>query len=571
VQNWWSRDNSLGNIVGGYNSMFNWTMPTDFTHEQCAFRMRYNITTYDYDGWIDPYSAESGNITSSNDAVVKNNPERYPAEVPIWEDYGMTREEVQASFDSSTNGNDEGLKASREYVFKNNPDVDIFGELITTTPGELKLQMNINTAQFGRTFQDRSHRFALRENSPECEGLPTHNLQVRGKRGNIVQTFPGVEYDFVPEHLNMQVDECIHIQWTGSETNPNNNAGQGKQGTDRSNIVQLREPVYDEGQLDTSPVTFGQFGASFPAKIDDLNFLGFSLEDTQALAIHDNYGIGGEMSELDDHAGVYFDLGPKPVTQAGIYHYLCTRNNNFSNRSQKGKISVSSKASTTASVGWEGGAVQASSGAALIVQEGAFSESNNVALVTDKLDHEVHDAAVKSDFVEVYLDTVVEFTIEIPFHYTYSLFSFVVKHHDDPDMRELSEPGWTKQKDAVFDNQLQMATVVAEKTGVYVVVVGPLSLAGCAIFAAMIVVCLGVTLCLVKDYYPEQLSWVPNPPAFLTSTENYKRFNAKDMEKGGPPPPPSKPGNRPPPPARPLVRKALRRPTHTPPAPPVNV
>ena len=41
-----------------------------------------------------------------------------------------------------------------------------------------------------------------------------------------------------------------------------------------------------------------------------------------------------------DEESPYFDLGPKKVTKAGIYNYMCTRNNNFSNRSQKGKIIV---------------------------------------------------------------------------------------------------------------------------------------------------------------------------------------------------------------------------------------
>ena len=62
----------------------------------------------------------------------------------------------------------------------------------------------------------------------------------------------------------------------------------------------------------------------------------------------------GEMSELDD-AGTYFDLGPRKVTQRGIYHYLSTRNNNFSNRSQKGKITIQMQAVEEKSIGWNGG------------------------------------------------------------------------------------------------------------------------------------------------------------------------------------------------------------------------
>ncbi len=66
---------------------------------------------------------------------------------------------------------------------------------------------------------------------------------------------------------------------------------------------------------------------------------------------------GGEMSELDD-AGTYFDLGPKKVTQRGTYHYMCSRNNNFTNRSQKGKIIVQGNSQNNKRIGWNGGEVR---------------------------------------------------------------------------------------------------------------------------------------------------------------------------------------------------------------------
>jgi hypothetical protein len=42
------------------------------------------------------------------------------------------------------------------------------------------------------------------------------------------------------------------------------------------------------------------------------------------------------------NATAYFDLGPRLVsaTSSGIYHYVSTRNNDFSNRDQKGRIIV---------------------------------------------------------------------------------------------------------------------------------------------------------------------------------------------------------------------------------------
>ena len=60
------------------------------------------------------------------------------------------------------------------------------------------------------------------------------------------------------------------------------------------------------------------------------------------------------MSELDD-AGTYFDLGPKKVTGTGTYHYMSTRNNNFSNRSQKGRIIISNIERISRMIGRNGG------------------------------------------------------------------------------------------------------------------------------------------------------------------------------------------------------------------------
>lgn len=65
------------------------------------------------------------------------------------------------------------------------------------------------------------------------------------------------------------------------------------------------------------------------------------------------------MSELDD-AGTYFDLGPRKITSQAVYHYLCTRNNNFTNRSQKGKIIILINAQTANRIGWNGGFVEIS-------------------------------------------------------------------------------------------------------------------------------------------------------------------------------------------------------------------
>jgi len=278
----WTRDNHLGNTRDGHASTYNWTIPKDY-HKNCVLRIRYNISTGDYDNWS-----------------------------------------------SKTNA---ALNGKKNSPVIQDPDISILGRNLT---------MALNTDQTARTFQDRSHVFAIQKRPKDIpDNAKIYNLNVRGKRGNIVQVYPAVEYDFVPNVLDVKQGDYIHFQWTGCDTNPANNDGEGTRQTDRSNIVQMKKlsPNTPEDKPENM---------LFPDAKDRMRMAFIDQTDCPSLAellAANNNNKGAVEQDVNNcaklnKAGPYFDGGVFEMKKTGEYHYMGTRNNNFSNRSQKGQINV---------------------------------------------------------------------------------------------------------------------------------------------------------------------------------------------------------------------------------------
>ena len=199
-----------------------------------------------------------------------------------------------------------------------------------------------------------------------------YNLNVRGKRGNIVQTYPAVEYDFVPNNLKINKEDLVHFQWTGSNTHNNGNpagdgqagdAGNGNGGTDRNNFVQINDLNYNY------PLPFESTTIWNDMQLTGLLNMNFSYSDSSSyftqgafsakdLALYfassGYYQCASKTTcnnSFDLLAALDSNLNGAPASVAGaivsfknsksIYNYICSRNNNFSNRSQKGSLSVS--------------------------------------------------------------------------------------------------------------------------------------------------------------------------------------------------------------------------------------
>lgn len=174
IQHATSRDNHLGNdqveMFAGQpqpvTANYVWTIPASLRGQRFVVRFRYNISATTTDAYAD-FNSPPGKMTNSalncqRGAVGANGG-------------------GQCSNDLSQTGGPVALY--------NNPYVLLWNAAQENDGMQHRyLALAVNTAQVGRTFQDRSYVMEVRQDMPKCTGQVI-NLNVRGKRGNIVQAY----------------------------------------------------------------------------------------------------------------------------------------------------------------------------------------------------------------------------------------------------------------------------------------------------------------------------------------------------------------------------------------------
>jgi len=329
-----TRDNHLGSDQTGMETMANLTIPLNAGGagindvENCVMRLRYNITTGD-----------------TRACSIKGQTSKAACEAAggVWSAFYL---------DSSYN---DGDLNSNPPLPDGNPDVNLGGTLNNGGGTDSLLELAINTNQYGRTFQDRTHVFSIQSMPAALQqqaGSGTiYNLNVKGKRGNIVQTYPATEYDFWPTDLVVGSNDWVHVQWTGNDNtqgNNGNNNGEGTNDEDRHNIVQLDESGLDVPIAGTQASMFDVAGEWNPeatgsqfggARAQNDLVKQFALVKQTGCATNPNNDQAANNCQKLNAAAATVDLGLLRF-KPGSYKYMSSRNNNFSNRAQKATLTT---------------------------------------------------------------------------------------------------------------------------------------------------------------------------------------------------------------------------------------
>lgn len=246
-------DNTGGTGTG---STYYWSIPFGVAKagaggtESTVLRMRYNISTHDFPSY------------TAGDNYLSNAPfDAAPG--------------VNSTYNCKGDTNQAGTACSAVSPVTQDPYIQVRGAATGATQGQGNgiLSLALNTNQYARTFQDRTYVFKIVARPTEL--MPAANpkiivgLTVKGKRGNIVQTYPAVEYDFFPKELIVDEGSQVHIQWTGSDYNPQRGCNNGEGGPPDcqgcTTLAQANQAANQNSRADrTNLVPMGSAGRNLP-------------------------------------------------------------------------------------------------------------------------------------------------------------------------------------------------------------------------------------------------------------------------------------------------------------------
>lgn len=153
----------------------------------------------------------------------------------------------------------------------------------------------------------------------------------------------------------------LYHYFLGSNTHNNGNpggdgqtgdAGEGRGGTDRHNIVQIADPntnypfPWENATLFRDAEVLWASFTNDPASLSsqDLATAFASSGYYSCVAAADcgaeSVETKATLQQLLNNASPSFEGAILRFTKEGTYHYICSRNNNFTNRSQKGQLNV---------------------------------------------------------------------------------------------------------------------------------------------------------------------------------------------------------------------------------------
>jgi len=149
-------------------------------------------------------------------------------------------------------------------------------------------------------------------------------------------------------------DDWVHFQWTGNDNTNNNgnNNGEGTNSEDRHNIVQIANlglnvplPASEASMFDVQ-AEWNPHPKNLPGNFDgprDQQELVRQFALVKQTDCLEAGAISGDQQRQNceklNAAAATIDLGMLKF-KPGVYKYMSSRNNNFSNRAQKGKITV---------------------------------------------------------------------------------------------------------------------------------------------------------------------------------------------------------------------------------------